>query len=124
MADCSKTTEFLNEWARLCKNNICGEQCSDVMCPIEKACDGRYSWCYHFIKNCPDEVIKIVQEWSDKHPIKTRQAEFLKLFPNVRMRDDCLVLDICPRELDKHFICKKSTFCAECQKDYWLKVVE
>ena len=124
MADCSKTKEFLQEWARLCKDNICGERCSDVTCPIEKACGGRYSWCYQFMKNCPDEVINLVQNWSDKHPIKTRQVEFLKLFPNARIRDDCFALDICPRKLDKYFICKKPILCVDCQKDYWFKVVE
>lgn len=127
MADCSKTKEFLQEWSRLCKYNICGERCSDVTCPIEKACDGRYSWCYQFMKNCPDEVINLVQKWSDEHPIKTRQTEFLKLFPNSRMRHcdkDYLVLDVCPAALDNRFSCEEDITCVDCQKDYWLSEVD
>lgn len=124
MADCSKTEEFLKEWSRLCKCSICSEQCSDAACLIEKACDGCYSWCYQFIKNCPDEVINFVQKWSDEHPIKTRQGEFLKVFPNARMREDYLVLDVCPMSLDKHFSCEKYTTCNDCLRDYWLKEVE
>ena len=127
MVDCSKTKEFLQEWERLCKENICGERCGNITCPVEKACDGRYSWCYHFIKNCPVEAIEIIQKWSDENPIVTRQTEFLKLFPNARMRyrdDEILVLDICPAALDGSFNCEEDVVCAECQRDYWLKEVD
>lgn len=126
MVDCSKTKVFLQEWARLCKENICGERCGDVTCPLEKACDGRYSWCYHFIKNCPVEAIEIIQKWSNENPIVTRQTEFLKLFPNARILHirDNEVLDVCPAGLDNSFSCEEETLCSDCKYEYWLQVVD
>lgn len=31
------------------------------------------------------EMISIVEQWSKDHPIKTRQSEFLKMFPMTYM---------------------------------------
>lgn len=122
MADCSKTKVFFEELDRMCQS------LEAQLCPLKHGsvtwfCDECEGMCFQET----DFAIKTVQEWSDKHPIKTRQSEFLNLFPDACVRywrDSCLVLDICPRELDKHFICKKSIFCADCQKDYWLAEVE
>ena len=126
MVDCSKTKEFLQEWARLCRENICGERCGNITCPLEKACDGRYSWCYHFIKNCPVEAIEIIQKWSDENPIVTRQTEFLKLFPNARIlhTHNTEVLDVCPSGLDNSFSCEDEDLCNDCKYKYWLQVVD
>ena len=121
MVNCNDFRTFKKEKDRMCnffENNV-------ELCPL-KTYYSKWSCleCDEFCLVRIDFAIKTVQEWSDKHPIKTRQSEFLNLFPDARIRDDCLVLNICPRELDKHFICKKSIFCVDCQKDYWLKVVE
>lgn len=118
MVDCSKTEEFLKEWKRMCDSSHCTCQ----MCYLYKMED--IGSCHTAMRTMPKQVILEVQKWSDEHPRKTRQSKFLKLFPNARMRDDCSVLNICPRELDKHFICKKSIFCVDCQKHYWLAEVE
>lgn len=130
MVNCSKTKEFLQEWARLCKNNVCGERCSDVTCPIEKVCDGRYSWCYLFIKNYPDDAIEIVQKWSDEHPQETKSDEFLKLHPNAFRVDDNngnTFVNICPKYIDMAFNCIENhdvDFCYNCKRDYWLSEVK
>lgn len=124
MTNCNDFRTFKKEKGRMCdffENNV-------ELCPLK---------IYHSGWNCLecdecclvriDFAIKTVQEWSDRHPTKTRQSEFLKMFPDARVRywnDSCLVLDICPRELDKYFSCKKSLFCADCQHNYWLEVVE
>lgn len=119
MADCSDFKVFKEEMDRMCQS------LEAQLCPLKHGsvtwfCDECEGMCFQET----DFAIKTVQEWSDKHPIKTRQNEFLKLFPNARMRDDCLVLDICPEDLDNRFNCKKYITCNDCLHDYWLKVVD
>lgn len=73
------------------------------------------------IKNNVDRVIK----WAKDHPVKTRQSEFLKLFPNTKI--DSGVIIFCPRnflpEVEKNEYCKGNKSCRECRKDYWLTEV-
>lgn len=71
-----------------------------------------------------EEIVEIVEKWGEEHPIKTRQSEFLKLFPNARMMKDGRCLDICPANLNVDFKCIKSGDCAECCCGYWLKEIE
>lgn len=59
-------------------------------------------------------------------PKKTRQSEFLKMFPNARLIDG--VLDIMPckivgREFQEQN-CNTYCYCETCRKEYWLKEVE
>lgn len=53
---------------------------------------------------------------------KTRQSEFLKIFPKARMCND--VLDICPDSVSGENICEYDERCGECKKDYWLAEVD
>lgn len=68
------------------------------------------------IKNNVDRVIK----WAKDHPAKTRQSEFLKMFPNAKTMGD--VIAICPNDIDSTYrnidYCDHS-FCEECGKKYW-----
>lgn len=52
---------------------------------------------------------------------KTRQSEFLKMFPNAEPKEG--VMDICPLILDKSAKCFKVN-CKVCQKDFWLAEVK
>lgn len=52
---------------------------------------------------------------------KTRQSEFLKMFPNAEPKEG--VMDICPLILDKSAKCFKAN-CKVCQKDFWLAEVK
>lgn len=52
---------------------------------------------------------------------KTRQSEFLKIFPKVGLKEG--VIDICPLILDKSEKCFKVN-CKVCQKDFWLAEVK
>lgn len=52
----------------------------------------------------------------------TRQAEFLKMFPNWSMD-----IDWCPMKFDKHQKSKKcitGDYCQKCRKLYWLSEIE
>ena len=59
-------------------------------------------------------------------PKKTRQSEFLKMFPNAELADSAI--NICPKHLDGNYDrCgnyEGKIPCIECQKDYWLQEVE
>lgn len=52
---------------------------------------------------------------------KTRQSEFLKLFPDALEEEG--VMNICPLILDKSAKCFKVN-CKVCQKDFWLAEVD
>lgn len=68
------------------------------------------------IKNNVDRVIK----WAKDHPIKTRQSEFLKMFPNAPKSGR--VLDICPQNLNIEYMPPKrceNISCGACKTDYW-----
>lgn len=34
------------------------------------------------------QMINIVEQWAKEHPVKTRQSEFLKQYPNTAIGDD------------------------------------
>ena len=68
-----------------------------------------------------EEAIAIVEKWVSEHPIRTRQSEFLKMFPNANIRREALF--ICPQYVDKDFKCLR-ILCDECRKAYWLAEVD
>lgn len=68
-----------------------------------------------------EEIISIVEAWGKENPAKTRQSEFLKLFPNAKL-DSNGVLQICIEDIDGNFKCPAD--CASCRKRYWLKEIE
>lgn len=116
--DCNKTEVFLREKDRMC-NFLEG-------CDKCKLTDGKYLWCNDFVFRCPKEAIKIVQKWSDEHQQKTRQSEFLKMFPNVKLAGGVIFMNPC--SIDSSFegtpLCEGSKTCTECRKAYWLAEVE
>ena len=72
-----------------------------------------------------EDLVQIVEKWSREHPIKTRQSEFLKMFPNAVVV--CGILDVKPCEVDKYLkptICKRYSICKDCKKAYWSEEVE
>lgn len=77
--------------------------------------------------NCDLEgYVKGVEKWAKDHPAKTRQTEFLKMFPNVEIREDGFVC-ICPCNLDKEVYddCESHPKrCDECFKRFWNEEVE
>lgn len=111
--------EFLNEGTRMCNSY---EAC--VGYPMEQTDD-----CCMVRMNLK-QMIKIVEQWSKEHPVKTRQSEFLKQWPDAEIGNDgypsvapCqLYKDI--EEKDENGVCCKNCGCAECRHDFWLKEIE
>ena len=76
----------------------------------------------------PEEFVAIVEKWSTEHPIKTRQSEFLKMFPNAKISSSG-VLAVCPMHIDTEAIdtcnlINLNDSCEKCRKEYWLAEVE
>lgn len=77
-----------------------------------------------------EAVVEQVEQWAKEHPVKTRQSEFLKQWPDAEIGDDgypsvapCqLYKDM--EEKDENGVCCKNCGCAECRRDFWLKEIE
>lgn len=76
------------------------------------------------------EMVSKVEQWAKDHPVKTRQSEFLKMFPNAKFpnaKTDGGVIIFCPRGFlpkgEAEAYCEKHDECIECCKDYWLTEV-
>lgn len=110
------TVEFLKEAIRMCKSYT-----SCTGCVLEHKCPTT-----SMETEASDKLVEIIEKWAKEHPKKTRQSEFLKLFPDVRRKDG--VVDLHPCMIDtKNY--PKDDYCAtnscnDCRKDYWLQEVE
>lgn len=110
--------EFGKQLDRICKSHSCES------CPLGGGkCSIRY------IGRNGESVVKIVEEWAKDHPVKTRQSEFLKIFPKAIVSDGAIAL--CPQFycvtlLGTDFTgCKTANCanCAKCRREYWLTEV-
>ena len=105
--------EFIKELNRMCKSF---EGCYD--CPAaSNACCNTSKW--------REELISMVEKWSAEHPRKTQQQVFLEQWPNCMIDDDGAI-GICPRNVDKNYICdlKRFSACTDCRREFWLQEVE
>lgn len=100
MVDCSITKNYFAEKRRMTKraeNGLCKLGCSN--CPLCSINNNKGQSCTAFEMLYPEKAIAVVQKWSDEHPPKTYLSEFLKHYPNVKLRDDGTPKYICPRYL-------------------------
>ena len=72
----------------------------------------------------PERLVSITEQWAKENPIKTRQEEFLKMFPNAKIDDDG-IMNICPEFLDRNACDWYDTGieCRDCRKFYWTQEV-
>ena len=110
--------EYVKQRRRMCDYYV---NCGD--CP---ACD--YEWCSSL--NGIPKMVTIVEKWAKEHPAKTRQSEFLKMWPDAEIGDDGL-LSISPCQLKVELLqcesqedCEKRGVCGKCRCDFWLKEIE
>jgi hypothetical protein len=61
--------------------------------------------------------------WANEHPIKTRQSEFLRMFPNAKIGEDDGILCIKPCDIDKSIECPNGKGCDDCYRKYWKEEV-
>lgn len=110
--------KFLKEKKRMCDLHIHAIGCD--FCPLSMHSNETGERCRHHIFNNPEKAVSVVEERSAEHPIKTRESEFLKMFPNARL-NECGSIAICPRICDASFDFQECGYknCPKCEKDYW-----
>lgn len=113
--------EFFKTGNRLCKNQSCKgcPVCKEGMCMVRRM----VMLDDNSVKSI-EETISKVEQWAKEHPVKTRQSEFLKMFPNAHKSGR--VLDICPQTLNIEYMPPKGCdyiSCSACKTDYWNKEV-
>lgn len=110
--------EFLMNRTRFCENIKCRE------CEIYDECDRMFNG---ITRKDAEKMVNVVGQWAKEHPIKTRQSEFLKMFPDAKLSPNG-ILCIPSCEVDKHIIDKdrkcSSIKCDDCRRDYWMQEVE
>ena len=93
--------------------------------------DGNAYRKYSIFLDSPEDVVDEVEKWAKEHPAKTRQSEFLEMFPNASIIANG-TLGICPKSLDKDRDCfysidygnNKFVDCLGCINQFWLEEVE
>ena len=107
--------EFLRERKRLCSSykNCEGCQVGVAECVTRDMTSD----------DACKRIIAIVEQWSKEHPRKTRQSEFLKMFPNVILNDKGQP-GFCPRTLDTAYhpvsgCVLDVDICQRCKDKFW-----
>lgn len=108
--------EFVKTVNRLCKNWHCNG------CPVAKEGRCMAGFDDKSVKSI-EETISKVEQWAKGHPIKTRQSEFLKMFPNAVIDEDDGILGIRPCDIDERIGCTNEKGCYGCRRKYWLTEV-
>lgn len=109
--------EFFKTMNRLCRTQGC-EECpvfKEGLCMVMRI--GSFGG---DSDKSIEETISKVEQWAKDHPVKTRQSEFLKMFPNAHKSGR--VLDICPQTLNIEYMPLKrceNISCSACKTDYW-----
>lgn len=108
--------EFFKTVNRYCKNQGCKKYlaCRGDLCMIWPDDDS--------VKSI-EEMISKVEQWAKDHPVKTRQSEFLKQFPNAVVDEDDGILGINPCAIDESIGCTDGKGCDGCRRKYWLAEV-
>ena len=123
---------YIKEYKRMCEYFDSKENparaCED--CPLEWLPGG----CHMInIADNAEECVAAVERWSKEHPAKTRQSEFLKMFPNAPIKE-CGIIDICPNMLGELIDGAVGTRCCihvadgmscdDCARDFWLAEIK
>lgn len=101
---------------------MCNAEC--IKCEFWKR-RGKWESCNSWQKNHPEEAVAIVEQWAAGHPIKTRQSEFLKQWPDARIKKADGLPMASPCDLDGKLAGKCDGIpCPECRRKFWLAEVE
>ena len=105
--------KFIMTVRRICKNQGCAKcpVCKKGMCMVVSSGNSSESIV---------ETISKVEQWAKDHPVKIRQSEFLKLFPNAQKLDG--IINICPILIDEGYKSTSEclgTRCNVCRQLFW-----
>ena len=112
-----EAVEFFKTVIRYCKNQGFKKYlaCRGDLCMIWPDDDS--------VKSIEETVSK-VEQWAKDHPVKTRQSEFLKMFPNAKIYSD--VIWLCPKYIDCDYKPEENCndiSCFDCKREFWLTEV-
>lgn len=114
---------YLKEKARMTER--CAISCSD--CPLSNFNNGESISCNDFEMKFTGKAVAIMKKWAAEHPVKTRQTEFLKMFPNAKMEGGAIQVNPCTVDTKNvpynGTVCDKYDACNKCRRDYWLAEV-
>lgn len=113
--------KLIKDYARMCESKV-GIDCDG--CELNK--NKKYSSCKLFMMKEPEQAVDIIEKWAAGHPLKTRQSEFLKMFPNAKMRDGTIIINPCEINIinAESKMCEDSSDCNECRLNYWIEEIE
>ena len=110
--------EYVKQRERMCDYYV---NCGD--CPASQ-----YERCAS-LNEIPN-LVPIVEQWAKEHPVKTRQSEFLKQWPDAEIGDDGYP-SVAPCQLNVELLqcesrkdCEDRGVCGKCRCDFWLKEIE
>lgn len=63
------------------KNRMCDSISRCDMCDLH----GRTTTCREFVRDYPEEAVKIVEKWGNEHPVMTNGAKFEEVFGRTYM---------------------------------------
>lgn len=108
--------EFVKTVKRLCKKPGCKK------CPVKKNGRCMAGFDDYSVENI-EETVSRVEQWVKDHPAKTRQSEFLKMFPNAVIDEDDGILCIRPCYVEEDIGCTEGKGCDSCRRKFWLTEV-
>lgn len=111
--------EYIKTIHRLCESQNGYSGCSG--CPLLNEDD----YCSIVdARERAEDVVQIVEQWAKDHPVKTRQSEFLRMFPKAEMKDDYLWM--CPKYINYDYNPEENCHeisCSDCKRKFWLTEV-
>lgn len=103
--------EFYKAFKRMCDKTDCKDCLLDQKCRPSANVE-------------PEEVVELVEDWAKNNPVRTRQSEFLRMFPNAMINESDGILCITPCNIEgKSIGCPNGKSCGDCRRDYWLTEV-
>lgn len=108
--------EFLKARSRMCSAH---DNCNE--CRIDAECS-TYFVDNNFSTDTAKEIVSTVEQLAKEHPVKTRQSEFLRMYPNAEMCTDVVAIPPCSIDIQLRKNCDSD--CDRCRCDYWLQEVE
>ena len=110
--------EYIKAKSRMTKK--CGIDCTE--CPFSRYNNGEDYNCTELERNQPEKAVEIVEKWVKEHPAKTRQSEFLKMFPD-SVTDRNGIIGICPRNVNRQYYCGTYDDCEKCREKFWMEEI-
>ena len=118
--------EYEKARIRMCRTMILGKD-GCAACPLYDGLRHRCWLATSAMTNTDIDTIEThidrVIYWANEHPIKTRQSEFLRMFPNAKIGEDDGILCIKPCNIDKSIECPNGKGCDDCYRKYWKEEV-